>query len=311
MLAALVLALDDDARGQVREAHGRFDFVDVLAAVAAGAESVYAKVFGPDDDFDAVVNFRDDENGGKGRVAPRRLIERRYAHQTMHAAFARQQAVGVFAFDLHRGGLDARFLARSGIEHRGAKAFLLRPAEIHAQEHLGPVLGFCAARAGLDGDDGVEAVAFAGEKSFGFEVGDKFIGRVEFGGNIAEERIALGVVGLFLREMKIGFDVAGLAFECVEGAHAVLELLALLERGLGLLLILPEIGAAGYFFERGELFAGGGDVKDSSAQARCVSGARRSGFAGLRYVALAACFDFTHETRRWKMESGTLKIELI
>ena len=55
------------------------------------------------------------------------------------------------------------------------------------------------------------------------------------------------------------------------GVHAVFELLALLQRGLRLFLVLPEIGVAGFCFEFGELFAGGGGVKESSAQARCVS----------------------------------------
>jgi hypothetical protein len=53
---------------------------------------------------------------------------------------------------------------------------LLGPAEIHAQEHFRPVLGFGAAGAGLDGEDGVEAIAFAGEESFCFEVGEEGVG---------------------------------------------------------------------------------------------------------------------------------------
>ena len=111
VLAAFVLALDDDAARQVRDAHGGFDFVDVLAAVAAGAKRVDAQIFGLDDDFDAVVNFGNDENGCERCVAPRRLVERRNAHEPVNAAFAGEHTVGVFAFDLHRGGLDARFFA--------------------------------------------------------------------------------------------------------------------------------------------------------------------------------------------------------
>ncbi len=110
--------------GKVGDAHGGFDLVDVLAAVAAGAEGVDAQVFGLDDDFDAVVDFGNDEDGGERSVAARGLVERRNAHQAMDAAFAGEHAVGVFAFDLHGGGFDARFFAGSGIEHGGAKTFL-------------------------------------------------------------------------------------------------------------------------------------------------------------------------------------------
>ena len=41
---ALGLALHDDARGQVRDAHRRLGLVDVLAARAGGAERVDAQV---------------------------------------------------------------------------------------------------------------------------------------------------------------------------------------------------------------------------------------------------------------------------
>ena len=59
--------------------------------------------------------------------------------------------------------------------------------------------------------------------------------------------------------------------ESASGVYAVFELLALLQNGLGLFLIVPEIGIAGFCFELGELFVRGGGVKDSSAQAPCVS----------------------------------------
>ena len=138
----------------------------------------------------------------------RGLIERRNAHQAMHAALAGEHAVSVFAFDLHRGGFDARFFAGRRVHHRGAKALLLRPAQVHAQQHLRPVLRFGAARAGLDGHDGVQPVVFAGEQSFGFEFGNVSIGGGQLFRDVFQKRLALRVVGFFLGEMEIGFDVA-------------------------------------------------------------------------------------------------------
>jgi hypothetical protein len=44
VLRALVLALDDDTRGQVRDAHGGVGLVDVLATGAGGAERIDAQV---------------------------------------------------------------------------------------------------------------------------------------------------------------------------------------------------------------------------------------------------------------------------
>ena len=184
--------------GKVRDADGGFDFVDVLAAVAAGAEGVNAQVVGLDVDFDAIVNFGNDEGGSERGVAARGLVEGRDADEAMDAAFAGQHAEGVFALDLDRGGFDAGFFTGSGIEDGGAEAFLLGPAQVHAQEHFGPVLRFGAAGAWLYGDDGVEAVVFTGKKGFRFEVGDVRVGGGDFFGDVFEEGVALGVVFFFL-----------------------------------------------------------------------------------------------------------------
>src|SRR5580698_8581419 len=63
-LAAFDLAGDDGVGGQVRDAHGGLDLVDVLPALAAGAIGVDAQVFGADIDFDAIVDFGNHEDRG-------------------------------------------------------------------------------------------------------------------------------------------------------------------------------------------------------------------------------------------------------
>ena len=55
-------------------------------------------------------------------------------------------------------------------------AFAFRPAQIHAQQHGGPVLRLGAAGAGLDGHDGVEVIGFAGEQRPGFQFADVVFG---------------------------------------------------------------------------------------------------------------------------------------
>ena len=143
------------------------------------------------------------------------------------------------------------FFAGSGIENRGAKAFLFRPAQIHAQEHFGPVLRFGAASAGFDGHDGVETIVFTGEQGFRFQFGDVVVGRGEFLGDVFEERVALGVVFFFLREVEVGVDVALFSVESHFGVDTVFDGLALLQGGLRFFLVLPEIGVAGFCFEFG------------------------------------------------------------
>ena len=74
-----------------------------------------------------VVDLRRDEHAGERSVPPLGLIEGRDAHQAVHADFAGQQAVGVFAVDAEGCRLDARFFARLIFVHRGLKA--LRSAQ--------------------------------------------------------------------------------------------------------------------------------------------------------------------------------------
>jgi hypothetical protein len=84
--------------------------------------------------------------------------------------------------------------------------------------------------------------------------------------------------------VNIGFDIAYFTVESFFPVRAFFELLALLQERLGLFLIVPEIGVAGFNFQLDELFTRGGGVKDSFALPRCVSGGRRSGVGGLRCV---------------------------
>jgi hypothetical protein len=128
---------------------------------------------------------------------------------------------------------------------------LFRPAEVHAEEHFGPVLGFGAAGARLYGDDGVEAIVFTGEQGSGFQLGDVGIGGGDFFGDVFEERIALGVVFFFLRQAQVGFDIALFGVESYFGVYAVFDDFALLQGGLRFFLVLPEIGVAGFCFEIG------------------------------------------------------------
>src|SRR5208282_1511954 len=281
-LAALVLALHDDAGGDVGEADGGLDFVDVLAAVAAGAEGVDANVVGFEVNFNLVVDFRGDEDGGERGVAAGLLVEGRDAHQAVHAALGGQQAVGVFALDQERGVLDARFLGGGRVQHGGAETAALRPAQIHAHEHLGPVLGVNAAGAGLDGDDGVQPVVFAGEQRGGFQLGDPGIGGVQFAGDFVEQFFALGGVGLFVGELEIAFQVVQQAGEFFFVLDRGFSALAVLHGALGGFLVLPEVGASDLLFEGRQALAVAGSVKDSSAPSRCAVSTARRDVRGLR-----------------------------
>ena len=98
-------------------------------------------------------------------MPPRVRIERRDAHEPVHAAFGLQPAIGVGAGDAHRRRFDAGALARALLEPFDLVAALLGPAHIHAQQHLGPVLRLGAAGAGMDFEIAVVGVGLARQEA--------------------------------------------------------------------------------------------------------------------------------------------------
>ena len=67
----------------------------------------------------------------------------------MHTCFSAQPPIRIVTCEAHRGALDARYFTRALIDHFGAKPARVAPLEIHAQQHLRPVLSFRASRARL------------------------------------------------------------------------------------------------------------------------------------------------------------------
>src|ERR1041384_6551404 len=86
-------------------------------------------------------------------MSSRCLIEGRDANEAVDAGFSSQKAVGVFTFHSERNALQSRFLAWLILEHFGLEAALFGPLEIHAEQHLGPVLRFGATRARMNRAD--------------------------------------------------------------------------------------------------------------------------------------------------------------
>src|SRR5215213_4543889 len=101
-------------------------------------------------------------------MSPRCLIKRRDADQAVYAGFGSQQPVCVFTFNSECNALQSCFLARLILEYLGFESPLLGPLEIHAQQHLSPVLRFGATRARMDRANSVAAIVVAGEQHFSF-----------------------------------------------------------------------------------------------------------------------------------------------
>src|ERR671919_1167751 len=94
-LRALVLALDDDAGRDVRDADGTVRFVHVLAPRPARAIGVDAEVGLVDLHLALVGEQRRDHNLGEGGVPTVRRVERREPDEAVDAALRLHDAVGV------------------------------------------------------------------------------------------------------------------------------------------------------------------------------------------------------------------------
>ena len=112
-----------------------------------------------------VVEERGDLEGGKARLAAVLGVERRHPHQPVHAALGTEQPVGVAPSDDERRRQDARLAAGGDLVELDLEAAPLRPAQVHPQHHLRPVLRVGATGAGVDLGDRVALVVLAGEQA--------------------------------------------------------------------------------------------------------------------------------------------------
>src|SRR4030081_1520334 len=103
------------------------------------------------------------------------LVERRDAHQSVHSMLRSKEPIRSRASHDEGRALEPGLLTRRGVEDLGFKVLSLGPFEIHAHQHLDPVLRLDAALPYRDGDHGVvvgvwirkEQVELAGSQLFG------------------------------------------------------------------------------------------------------------------------------------------------
>ena len=194
-------------------------------------------------------------------------IVRRYPHQPVHAALGLQPAIGVVARNLDGGGLDAGLFALRLFEIFDLEAMFFGPARVHAEQHLGPVLAFGSAGAGVDLEIGIEAVGFARQQRFQLAAGDFLLQVLQRGLGLGDDA---GIV-LGLAEFDHADIVLELALDLADAVERILQRGPLLHQLLRLLGIVPEIGSFGELVQfrqtRGGLF----DVKDASSAARLTA----------------------------------------
>ena len=224
-------------------------------------------------DVDVLGQLRPDEHRRERRVAPRRLVERRDAHEPMHAGLGGHQPVRVIAGQRQRDALEPGFVAGLVVDDFALEAAALRPLQVHAQEHLGPVLRLGAARAGMNGDDGVGAIVLAAKHLLGLGGVDLLLKLVEAALEIGADVLA-GV-----RPFDQHAEIVGAPPQRLPQRLVVFQAPAALHHLLRVGLVVPEVGFADALLDARRALRRGGRPQRclrSSAARRPRSSYRRT-----------------------------------
>jgi hypothetical protein len=145
------------------------------------------------------------------------------------------------------------------VEDLGLVAAALAPAQVHAQQHLGPVLRFEASGARMDLEDRVPRIVLAAQKLLQFELIDGVLDLRHLGLQLGE---ALGVPLFreFEEELRL-VDRITLLLPTADGGS---DLRVLAVDLLGALGLVPEVGGGDQVRELGGPLLECREVKDAS-----------------------------------------------
>src|SRR5581483_3266451 len=174
-------------------------------------------------------------------VAARIGVERRDAHQAVHAVLALEPAIGVVAVHDDGRRLDAGALAFGLFQPLDLVAVRLGPAHVHAHQHAGPILALGAAGAGVHFEIAVVGVGLARQQRL--ELAARKLGAQALERGF---RLGDGLVVLFgFAELDQSELVVELLLDTADRGQAVLERVALAHHALGAGLVAPQIGVFG------------------------------------------------------------------
>ncbi len=166
----------------------------------------------------------------------------------MRAHFHRESAIGVRRFHREGSALDARLFGIGGVVNLDGVLVPVRPANVHAHQHFGPVGGVHTARAGADIDQRLTLVVLAGEQGADLHGLHIAVQRGPLGvgvGKRGRPGLALFFLGQFVQDGQI---VEALA-QFLDPAQLALGMRQLAGDLLCVLLVVPQIGIGGLVLE--------------------------------------------------------------
>jgi len=186
----------------------------------------------------------------------------------MDATLAIEAAVGRLTGHAQGHALDAGFVAGLDVNDLARDAVALHPALVHAEEHFGPVAGFSAARAGVDGQEGRVVVKLAAQELLELEfrevVDERVVFSLEF---LKNGGLRIGI-GFLAGEFAQNFEIRGAALDAAEGIDdcaQARDFPDVLLRGLP---AVPEVRGGHAALDFVEPAGKRGQVKDTSATPR-------------------------------------------
>ncbi|OPZ22789.1 MAG: hypothetical protein BWZ10_00247 [candidate division BRC1 bacterium ADurb.BinA364] len=162
-LRFFVLAGHDQARRQMRQAHGGVGGVDALASRAGRMKGVHFQVFGLDLDFH-FLGLGQNGDGDGGGVYPSGGFGDGHALHAVDSAFEFHLAVDRFSFDRKHGFLESAQFGRRGGDQVHFPVFGFAEPLIHPCQIGGEQRRFVAARAGANFQNGVFFVVGIGRQ---------------------------------------------------------------------------------------------------------------------------------------------------
>ena len=202
-LAALVLAGNHRTRGNVRDPHGRVGGVDALAAVTRRVIDVDAKVLGVDVDLDVIRKDREHLDTGERRLTALLLVRWRDAHQAMHALLGTEHAVCVVTVHGEGCMVNADDLCLWGIVHVYGPPASVTVAQVHAEEHVAPVLRLKPALARRHRHDGVTVVEVVGKPAGELKLGKVMLEGGGDRGRLCEKVVVRGLLAKLERSASV------------------------------------------------------------------------------------------------------------
>ncbi|MNL24760.1 hypothetical protein D3C87_1462080 [compost metagenome] len=236
MLGTFVLAADHGVGRYVGDTYGRVGGVYVLTTGTGGTIGVDPQVCRVDFDFHLVIDLWRDEHRGERGVATVAGVERALAHQTVHADLGPQPAKRVFALDVHGRALDPGDFTGGQFHDGRVETAFVGPAQVHAQQDVGPVLGFGAAGTGLDVQVRVVRVHFMAEHAAEFQLGQIFLETGQLGDDIAHCAFVVFFNGHVQQVAAIGQT----RVQFVQGIDDLRQRSALAAQFLGVFRFVPD-----------------------------------------------------------------------